>query len=74
MQTPDGESPDEPESRTGPPAAGVEFTVDFGDGSAVQPMRVAKRGGDEVKAFAQHAYAEAGSYTVTVTATPDGAT
>jgi putative cell wall-binding protein len=64
---------DQGDTRQGPPDAGVEFTVDFGDGSAAEPMRVAKRGGDEVKAFAKHAYAEAGSYTVTVTATPTGA-
>jgi putative cell wall-binding protein len=60
----------ETQPRKGRPADEVSFTVDFGDGSEPQPMRVAKRGGDEVKAFAKHAYAEAGSYTVTVTATP----
>ena len=30
-------------------------------------------GGDELRAFGKHSYAQAGTYTVTVTASPTGA-
>ncbi|MDP8970838.1 MAG: cell wall-binding repeat-containing protein, partial [Actinomycetota bacterium] len=50
----------------------VVFTVDFGDGTGVQPMTVnrADRDGSEARANKQHRYQEAGDYTITVTATP----
>ena len=50
----------------------VTFTIDFGDGSGEQPMRPTRqdpRGGHGA-ALAQHTYAEAGPYTLTVTAEP----
>ncbi len=66
------------ERMAGPPAGvpgrplAVTFTIDFGDGSGEQPMRPTRqdpRGGSGA-ALAQHTYAEAGPYTLTVTAWP----
>ncbi|HUG84843.1 MAG TPA: cell wall-binding repeat-containing protein, partial [Euzebya sp.] len=53
-------------------ALDVTFTVDYGDGSAVEDMRPTKtRGRDGARrAIAHHTYAEEGAYAVTITATP----
>ncbi len=50
----------------------VTFTVDYGDGSAVEVMRPTKtRGGDgKRRAISDHAYEADGEYVVTVTAIP----
>ena len=85
-QVPDGTTDEAPDGSTeqipdGTPDGGavssatsvVEFVVDFGDGTT-QPMQVTGRDDDEVKAIARHVYAEPGEYTITVTATPAGAT
>jgi putative cell wall-binding protein len=65
-------APEETDEREDAAPAPVTFSVDFGDGP--EPMRLTARDGDEAKAIAQHQYAEEGTYTVRVTATPSGAT
>jgi putative cell wall-binding protein len=65
------EEDDEGEGDEAPPSD-VTFTVDYGDGSAVEVMRPTKtRGADgSRRALAHHTYEAEGEYPVTVTATP----
>ncbi|CAN5409896.1 hypothetical protein BH23ACT9_BH23ACT9_28330 [soil metagenome] len=53
--------------------AGVVFTVDYGDASPTEAMQITKAAGQDGsrRAIARHTYTAEGSYTVTVTATPD---
>ncbi|MBB2901858.1 putative cell wall-binding protein [Kineococcus radiotolerans] len=56
------------------PATGaVALSVDFGDGSAPEAMRVVGSAATP-KAFGKHRYTTAGTFTVTVTATPSTGT
>ena len=69
---------DGPDRRGGPPSGvpgrpvAVTFTIDFGDDSGEQAMRLTRQDprGQFGAALAQHSYEEAGDYTVVVTATP----
>jgi len=68
------------DSYAGAPAADITATVDWGDGSAAGPATVTQPGGVGTPflvsvspaAGDSHAYAQAGGYTVTVTATERG--
>lgn len=71
----DDEGDDEDERTLVAVPQSVTFTVDWGDGSQAERMTITEQERDddefEAEAAASHPYGTAGTYAVTVTATPD---